>query len=150
MKDDRGALRAYYSNIPLTTAIFRNSKSKIMKASSYHTAAVVWMACLLPLLFQHPSSTTTTANILKRLPKCGEDQCHCTGAVDGCPALPFIDSGFVNNYRTLTHANPMIIQCDPFASTNCVRNLTVGEACIVELIAPEDGTGTCPDDYSYQ
>ena len=116
----------------------------------HQSAAVVWTACLLPLFFQHPSTTTTSASILTRVPKCGEEQCHCTGAVDGCPALPVINQNFVNMYSSLTHANPMAIQCDPFASTSCVRGLTEGQACVVELIAPEDGSGVCPDDYSYQ
>jgi hypothetical protein len=106
----------------------------------------LWMSCvLLCLQFQQH---TVLANILSRLPQCGTDQCHCTDATE-CPALPSIDSDVVDQLRTLQHGNPLTIQCDPFASTSCVKDLTDGEACVVELILPTEG-GTCPADWSYQ
>lgn len=118
-----------------------------MKVSFSSTAGGSWTsACLLALLFQ-----PVVANILTRLPKCGEDGCHCTGAAVGeCPALPTINSNIVDSFRALELDNPYTIQCDPFASHSCVKGLTSGEACVVELVPPASGGGSCPENYSYQ
>ncbi|KAG7368276.1 filamentous hemagglutinin family outer membrane protein [Nitzschia inconspicua] len=116
-----------------------------MKIPSYFATAV--LRTISFLLFIQPRSMF--ASILTRLPECGENQCHCTGAAE-CPALPTIVDSVVNNFRALDHANPMTIQCDPFASTTCVQGLTSGEACVVELIPPASGGGTCPDNFSYE
>jgi hypothetical protein len=111
-----------------------------------HTVTAISTSFVLLLLLSQQH--TVLADILTSLPKCGTDQCHCTGATE-CPALPRIDSAVVDQLRSLKHANPMIIQCDPFASPSCVKDLTAGEACVVELIFPVEG-GTCPGDWSYQ
>lgn len=103
-------------------------------------------SCLLLTLASQQQ--TVLGDILGRLPRCGTDQCHCTGATE-CPDLPLIDSAVVDQLKILEHANPMIIQCDPFASPSCVKNLTAGEACVVELVLPTEG-GACPGDWSYQ
>jgi hypothetical protein len=121
---------------------------KVIVGSCYHSTNTFWSSSSLVFLLLLLQQITVSADILDRLPRCGTDQCHCTGATE-CPDLPRIDSAVVEQLRKLKHANPMTIQCDPMAAPACVNGLTAGEACVVELIIPPEG-GTCPDDWSYQ
>jgi len=106
---------------------------------------------LLILLEMLPN---TTGNVLsnKFVPRCEEGGCHCLGAdIDDCPALPTIKEDTLSTFRALTHTNPMFIRCDPFQSKDCVITLEEGEACTIELIAPEITiTESCPSGYSYR
>jgi hypothetical protein len=108
---------------------------------------------LLILLLEIPQNTNGDVLSNKVVPRC-EEGCHCLGAdeIGGCPALPPpIEENTLKTFRALTHNNPLFIKCDPFQSTNCVTTLEEGEACTVELIAPElTTTESCPIGYSYR
>jgi hypothetical protein len=77
--------------------------------------------------------------------------CYCFGSEGNCPPKPTITDSMLPMYRALNHANPMDIICDPFQSSSCVSTLEQGEACVVELIAPNaTSDSSCPSGYSYQ
>ena len=123
-----------------------------MKFTSLHNVPIAAL-----LLLKLSTAVAQRANVLNKLPSCGDDGCHCNGAAE-CPDLPTISSTTLANFKALQHVNPMRVRCDPFLSAQCVENpvtqqpsLESGEACVVEMIAPLDGAGeSCPSGYSYR
>ena len=122
------------------------------------------------VVVQQLSSSIVEGSILTKLPKCGDDRCHCLkdGEDDTCPALPTIDQDALSTYKSLTLENPVTIRCNPFSSASCVSPLDSGEACVAILIPPtkgndvittgdnndvisrQGGANTCPEGYSYR
>jgi len=105
---------------------------------------------LLQLLSILQIPVGTNGNVLSKIPSC-EGGCYCLGGEGDCPPKPTLTDSMLPMYRALTHANPMVVSCDPFQASICVSTLEEGEACVVELIAPNSTSGSsCPTGYSYQ
>ena len=107
---------------------------------------------LLQLLSIIQSPVRTNGNVLsnKVVPIC-EAGCHCYGSEGKCPAYPIITETMLPTYKALSYVDPLEVRCDPFNSTECVSTLEQGEACVVDLIAPDTTSESmCPDGYSYR
>lgn len=107
---------------------------------------------LLQLLSIVQNAVWTKGNVLstKILPTC-EDGCYCLGSEGSCPPKPTITESMLPTFRELNHINPLQIRCDPFQLPGCVSTLEEGEACVVDLIAPDTTTeASCPSGYSYR
>jgi hypothetical protein len=118
------------------------------------TTSVISVAGVSVLLLQLLSilqiPVGTNGNVLSNAPIC-DAGCYCFGSEGNCPPKPTITDSMLPMYRALNHANPMDIICDPFQSSSCVSTLEQGEACVVELIAPNaTSDSSCPSGYSYQ
>ena len=107
---------------------------------------------LLQFLSLLDTAVQTNGNVLSnRVVAICESGCHCFGSEGDCPSYPVITDSMLPTYRELVHENPMSVRCDPFQSSACVSTLEVGEACVVDLIAPNaTSEATCPTGYSYR
>lgn len=57
----------------------------------------------------------------------------------------------LKTFRELNLVNPMKVWCDPLQLTECISTLEEGEACVVDLIAPDSiQEAPCPSGYSYR
>jgi len=134
----------------MTTATTTRSSPLILPISG----VTVLLLQLLSII-QMPMRTNGNVLSNKVVPIC-EAGCHCFGSGGNCPAYPTITETMLPTYRALNYVDPLEVRCDPFNSTatECVPTLEQGEACVVDLIAPDDTTSesstTCPNDYSYR
>lgn len=122
------------------------------KTSAGTLAGVSVLLLQLLSILQIPLQTNGNVLSNKVVPIC-EAGCHCFGSEGNCPPYPTITESMLPTFRALNHTNPMDISigCDPFLASACVSTLEFGEACVVELIAPNTTTeSSCPSGYSYR
>ena len=137
----------------------RNNQEKansIMSTNAVQTpvpglwaVAIVWMTMVMTM-----QADLASAAVTDRLPDC--DGCHCApaqGTNGTCPALPTLPN--TAELRAFELLNPMTINCNPMnGGLACMKefdgsNITTGEACVVELVAPAP-TSVCPANFSYR
>lgn len=107
---------------------------------------------LLQLLSILQAPVRTNGNVLSNrvVPIC-EAGCHCYGSEGNCPAYPTITETMLPTFRELNLVNPLEIRCNPFQLPGCVSTLEEGEACVVNLIAPDTTVeASCPSGHSYR
>ena len=135
-----------FKQISTATMNLRNTATTTPSVISIAGVSVL----LLQLLSILQIPVGTNGNVLSNRPTC-EGGCYCLGSEGNCPPIPTITDSMLPMYRALTHANPMVVSCDPFQASTCVSTLEEGEACVLELIAPNATSGSsCPTEYSYQ
>jgi len=123
---------------------------KISTTTSALPAAGVSVLLFLLSILHLPVQTNGNVLSNKVVPIC-ESGCHCYGSEGNCPSYPTITENMLPTFRALTHVNPKDLQCDPFESSACVSTIEEGEACVVDLIAPNaTSESSCPSGYSYR
>ena len=123
---------------------------KISTTTSALPAAGVSVLLFFLSILHLPVQTNGNVLSSKVVPIC-ESGCHCYGSEGNCPSYPTITENMLPTFRAFTHVNPKDLQCDPFESSACVSTIEGGEACVVDLIAPNaTSESSCPSGYSYR